>query len=153
KIIAALILAAGLATASLGVLGWKGDPHREESVAQAAQSIKEPRPEKYGQKTDAFGDPLPEGAISRLGTHRFWCGSTAIQVAYSLDGKRILVADWRSVHIIDAATGKQLRRICPAGDAGVTSMSLSPDGKLLAVGVNSHAKETESSIQIFDTGN
>jgi RNA polymerase sigma factor (sigma-70 family) len=104
-------------------------------------------------KTDLQGDPLPPEAIARLGTHRFWCGSTGIQVAYSLDGARILVANWGSVHVIDAATGKQLRQIRPVGDAGINSISLSPDGKLLAIGTDSHTKEVESNIQILDMQN
>src|SRR5947209_8234269 len=60
-------------------------------------------------RTDRYGDPLPDGAVARLGTVRFRFGGSISALAVSPDGKRVLVADQeRSVTVFDAATGRRL---------------------------------------------
>ncbi len=63
-------------------------------------------------KTDALGDPLPPGAIQRLGTTRLWHGPLPKDVLF-LDNERLLsVASARSYglpsRLWDAATGKAI---------------------------------------------
>src|SRR5262249_47074903 len=67
------------------------------------------------QRTDSYGDPLPEGAIARLGTARLRHKSID-SVAFSPDNKMIASAgaetrstDRGFIHIWDAATGRELR--------------------------------------------
>ena len=86
---------------------------------------------------DQYGDPLPAEALARLGTTRFWSGQTAWQVRYASDGARLLVSNWTEVLVYDAASGNRLSRIRPADSLGVNCMSLSPNGKLLAIGTSS----------------
>ncbi len=84
-------------------------------------------------RTDRFGDPLPAGAILRLGTTRL--RATASAVAFASDGKTILtttgaytLARW------DAATGRLREEIELPGRRETWSQSwLSPDGKRLAI--------------------
>jgi WD40 repeat protein len=100
-------------------------------------------------KTDLHGDPLPPGAMARLGTVR-WRAENVIALARFVDDKSILtVAQDHIVQLWDIASGKEVRRFdisgAPAAGAdfpsafllrpsGAESMyvALSRDGKRLA---------------------
>ena len=95
-------------------------------------------------RRDRFGDPLPIGALVRLGTLRFHrCDSAA----YSPDGKTIATADSDELNLWDTATSRRIHRL-PLEDlrwsAGVV---FGRDGKKLAV-IGSGG----SVIQIWDLG-
>ncbi len=85
-------------------------------------------------KTDLLGDPLPEGALLRLGTIRQRHAVGTSQAVFAADGKTVIVSDMGG-HVIfwHVDTGKELRRV-QADRSNVTALSLSPDGKWLAVG-------------------
>jgi WD40 repeat protein len=83
-------------------------------------------------RTDAQGDPLPAGALARLGTTRFRDGNNLNQVALAPDGKTITVSGPQSLRILDLATGKELRTLKTNGAANYMSATYSPDGKILA---------------------
>jgi RNA polymerase sigma factor (sigma-70 family) len=80
--------------------------------------------------------------VDRLGGHH----GAAYSVAYSPDGKTIATGDVYDIHLWDAATGKNLRKLAgfdggkdfkkPRGGwtVGIYSLAFSPDGKLLAAG-------------------
>src|SRR5262249_50000816 len=59
-------------------------------------------------KEDALGDPLPDGALLRLGSLRFKHPNSAHDLALSPDGKIVITAGNRQYIAWDAATGKQL---------------------------------------------
>jgi WD40 repeat protein len=98
----------------------------------AESSAKHPR-------TDRFGDPLPPGAIARLGTIRLRPGGQVSHLAFSLDGKRI--ASWsfnnrssNRLSIWDTATGRELRSVELSGRyIGVMMFTWLTDGRGLAV--------------------
>src|SRR5262245_44331410 len=106
-------------------------------------------------KLDTHGDPLPAGAVARLGTVRFRHGDGASFVAFLPGGKELLTVGRDDfARLWDVATGKELRqfrlrdenaanptapttpglpRTMPVSAIGMPSrIALSPDGKALA---------------------
>ena len=69
-----------------------------------------PDPEP-GMGRDAFGDPLPFGAVARYGTLRYRAGFPAC-VAFSPDGKTIISAGaGNNLHFWETDTGKLVRQV------------------------------------------
>jgi WD40 repeat protein len=75
--------------------------------------------------TDRHGDPLPPGAIARLGTLRLQ-HEQGHRIAYSADGK-VLASASDEIRLWDAATGRELGHF-----PGARGFALSADGKRLA---------------------
>jgi WD40 repeat protein len=81
-------------------------------------------------RTDLFGDPLPEGALARLGTlrwrqHRVYCA------AFSPDGKLLARGGDDAIPVWEVATGKALH-VLRGHSHPVNAVAFSPDGRLLA---------------------
>ena len=76
-------------------------------------------------------DPLPPGAVQRLGSPRFRHGTEIVNSALSPDGKLLATAGTRTVIVWDVATGKRLHTFPSSG--GPTILAFSPTGKRLAV--------------------
>lgn len=85
-------------------------------------------------RSDRHGDPLPAGAITRLGSAKFIHGEPTVGLSLSPDGSFALGADEGHVVLWDTATGRQLREF--KGMARAISAALSPDGKLVAASDN-----------------
>jgi WD40 repeat protein len=85
-------------------------------------------------RTDAQGDPLPAGALARIGTTRFREGNYISAVTIAPDGKALAIASSQSIRILDLATGKELRTLKATGFANFTHITYSTDSKLLAGG-------------------
>ena len=92
----------------------------------------EPKPAQLPPpRLDLFGDPLPPGAVARLGTMRL---RYAACMAFSPDGKIVATAQHHAVHLWDAATGKHLRRLsAPSSSGWAFTVAFSPDGQKVAV--------------------
>jgi WD40 repeat protein len=110
-------------------------------VAEAGQA---PAP---APAQDPSGDPLPEGAVARVGQDRWLHGITATFAAFLPDGKRVIsINSDRSIRIWEFPTGKELSRaFLFEGDAklpvgafgggpffGGTPIAMTRDGKTLA---------------------
>jgi RNA polymerase sigma factor (sigma-70 family) len=120
---AALLVAAALAG---GVLlspqrpADAGPPPQEKPAARA------PVPQ-----ADGHGDPLPEGAVARLGTVRFNHGEGLKALFFPPDGKTVISEGGGLVRLWDAATGEELRHFASAAPSFDDQTVLSLDGKTL----------------------
>ena len=93
-----------------------------------AQGQDEPKP----ARVDALGDPLPKGAITRIGTARLANLGGPTGLAFSPDGKSLASEDGNGVvHLWEAATGKEIRAMKPPV-AGWGPLAFAPDGKTIA---------------------
>jgi RNA polymerase sigma factor (sigma-70 family) len=153
KLASIVLLAACTLAAGARLLVWPApDP-------QAAQERKEDKPPPASVSAtppvrhDQAGDPLPADAISRLGTIRFRHGAGIRSIAFTPDGKSLISCGlFDCIRIWDAASGKQIRRL-PIDTAGDWPLSVSPDGKLLAIRVRTENPRDESiAIHEFATG-
>jgi WD40 repeat protein len=89
-----------------------------------------PEPARTG--TDPYGDPLPPGALVRMGTVRWRHGGQVTDVAF-VDAKTLASrGEDGAIRLWDVSTGKQVRQL----DGGTLGgLAVSADGRLLA-GVN-----------------
>jgi WD40 repeat protein len=146
KGLAALLLMLGvLAAGSMVPAGPRpGDEVKAPDPRPGGQQEKAgPRDGRPGQ--DRHGDPLPEGAIARLGTTRLRPGGEkwhvegrSFALALSPDGKLLATGEGGAVRFWEVATGKEIRSVA-LGQA-VRAVVFSPDGKLFAA----HADDTDA---------
>jgi WD40 repeat protein len=100
---------------------------------------------KETARTDHFGDPLPDGALARIGTTRLRHGNWAIMVAFSPDGKLLASSgNDNLVRIWDPQTGREVRRL-EGHTHFVNTVTFAPDGKTLASG------SADGTIRLWET--
>jgi WD40 repeat protein len=93
---------------------------------------------------DELGDPLPAGALARLGTARLRHVNRVFAVAFSPDGRTIASGGHdRVVRLWETASGKELLQLRGHQDV-VDAVAFSPDGKLLATG------SADKTIRLWD---
>lgn len=105
-----LVLAPTLAAlVAIGVtLAANGSPtldppkvDRPKPASPVAEAVPQPT-------LDHLGDPLPPGAVARLGTRRLFGAVEPRWAAFSPDGRKIASQNWSGVTANDAATGRTL---------------------------------------------
>lgn len=101
-----------------------------------------------GLSVDRHGDPLPNGALARIGTTRFRHGNWVQSLAFSGDGKRLSSSSyWHEDAVWDVATGRSLAFRCDRDKTPWHSV-VSPDGSLVA----GHVEEIGLCVQATGTG-
>jgi WD40 repeat protein len=99
-------------------------------------------------RKDVLGNPLPAGALARMGALWLRQRAPVAAAAFSPDGKTLAVASTdnqdRAIYLWDLETGKE-RRPFPAEALWFRNLAFSPDGKRLA------ATATDKAIYLWDT--
>ena len=114
---------AGRLLCTLGCFLSLGVPNSNQGVSAPPQ-----RDMKKAAPVDRYGDPLPQGALVRLGTLRFRHPSGIRSMVFSPDGNVLATCGVGSVSLWNCKSGKELPRL-PAQH--VNAIAFSPDGKTL----------------------
>jgi WD40 repeat protein len=99
------------------LFGQTQSPELKTEKPERPTLVKNGRPAATEPKQpllDCYGDPLPKGAIARMGTTRLrhhHGGGSWYGIAFSPDGKILATTGWESVRVWDLTTGKLLRQI------------------------------------------
>lgn len=146
KVGAMLTVTLTLALAGAGV--WAHQALREmpeEPSANAGPQLAQE--EKPPARTDRYGDPLPEGAVARLGTVRWRTrGGTLV---FSPDGKLLASSeDGPWVALWDVSTGKRLRRFAGA-KFSMRPVAFFADSKRLLT-VEQYGSEWQGVVQVWN---
>ncbi|MGH7222450.1 MAG: WD40 repeat domain-containing protein, partial [Gemmataceae bacterium] len=97
----------------------------------------------HKERADRYGDPLPTGAVARMGSVLFYHGTPCTKLAFSPDGRILAVSGGggngfniiapsethNCIRLLDTATGRQLRQL--QGHSNTKYLRFSPDGKCL----------------------
>jgi RNA polymerase sigma factor (sigma-70 family) len=138
----ALLLVFGVLAAGAGLAAYRAAladllaaAPQNEPHAQAPVKEKEEAKKQQKVRGDLYGDPLPPGAVARIGTSRLVLSRGQYHtspLAYTPDGKQLVSCEaGKLIRFWDAATGKELLRI-EAADGTIDDFVLAPDGKTVA---------------------
>src|SRR5439155_1498521 len=101
-------------------------------------------------RADSFGDPLPEGALLRLGTVRLRHGDGVCAVAFAPDGKLLAsISRDRTLRLWDAATGRQIRQLSEP-DCEYYALAFSPDSRTLAAATGDPLRGGHTAVRLWD---
>ena len=143
KLLAVLVMIVGAALAATYSL--------VAGLSVDRQEIRALVPDQPAEKPQALADPLPPGAIARMGTPRFRHGGPVRSMAYLANGKVLATGGYIGtrretgigrIRLWEVATGKELRQFKLQGSAYVAG---SPDGKILA-----GADETDGIVYLWE---
>jgi len=138
---------AAILTVSLLVGGF-ARPKSPQAPATASRPDEKP---KAVERRDRFNDPLPPGALARLGTVSLQHGGTVERFSFSPDSKTLLsigngiIRRWQ----VDAGHETEQFDLREAGRK-VLQCALSPDGKT-AVASYADEQNVPKSVKVFDT--
>ncbi|MBY0528318.1 MAG: sigma-70 family RNA polymerase sigma factor [Gemmataceae bacterium] len=150
KLVTTLMLAFGVLSTGAGL--WLQSSAVAQAQGNAERPVGKSSPGEKMSPTDAHGDPLPAGALARMGTLRWRHGNAVTFVGFAPDGKTLASASRDgTVRVWDIETGKEIRRFGkvqgaaePKGDdelamlfmagndSNAVGAAFSPDGSVLA---------------------
>jgi WD40 repeat protein len=93
-------------------------------------AVAEPGPVPHEYLTDRNGDPLPPGAVARLGVAPALSGF-AWTLGWTADARRFVTVDYGGVTVFDAATGRRIETQAIGTEGRSLYTPLSRDGRLL----------------------
>jgi RNA polymerase sigma factor (sigma-70 family) len=171
-----LVLVALATTVAVGFGMTMGPRYKPESATPieivVGAQVPAPQPGSAKARVDSLSDPLPPGAVARLGTLRLTHNPpravtdrfrgpeyqgilvTLGQAIFSIDGKFIASRDgtFGTIHLWETATGKQVPG--PWSNTAplqfYDAIAFSPDGTTLAALGENRRKSTDSAITFWD---
>jgi RNA polymerase sigma factor (sigma-70 family) len=149
KLILALLLLVGAVAAGLAA-AYQGQAPRPPAEKQKAQKRAAARQPEKRARTDRHGDPLPDGAVARLGTVRWRAVGEVEALVLSADGKTVATDSTHGICLFDA-DGRLTRRLHPTGTV-YPRLAFSPGGKRLACRYAPHQGPNagRQMVQIWD---
>jgi WD40 repeat protein len=109
---------------TLGLVAFSFQPSRADEQSKT--------PEAKKPRTDRYADPLPEGALLRIGTSRFRHGDEIRELVFSPDGKILASRGCKRFRFWEARSGKrifqELERFTEWG-----RVAFSPDSRSVAI--------------------
>jgi WD40 repeat protein len=103
-----------------------------------------------GRQRDRNGDPLPPGAIARIGSLRFRTrGQERLYWGLSPDGHTLVTGEVGRIRFWDISTGRELRS-APITDHGLFYFSFAPNGRYVLVAIDNSILWTNSGYQRID---
>jgi RNA polymerase sigma factor (sigma-70 family) len=91
-------------------------------------------------RLDRLGDPLPRGAIMRLGTARLRQPLGVTAIAFAADGKQLVSAGNHRIRVWDSATGKEVRQL---EAINIMGLAVSPVGGVMASAQNNNVQVSD----------
>lgn len=133
KMLAILVVALGLLTAGVGLAASHFLALKPPQTEYGANAFPDKPEGEKKERTDLYGDPLPPGALLRLGTVRFRNRDGIGQIVYSPDSKILAVGDfYGGIVLYDAGTGRKIRQFRAFSGGEFLTLAFAPDGKTLA---------------------
>jgi WD40 repeat protein len=138
KWLSAAVLIAGTLLAAVGGMWYANAQQQANGAPDAGLAVGKDKPppavpkeQPPADRVDRNGDPLPVGAVARLGTVRLRHGGAIGAAAFSPDGRLLATGGHDNmVRLWDGATGKPVAALRGHTEA-ITSLAFSPDGKTL----------------------
>jgi len=124
-------------------------PAQPKLVVSVSAPAPGPEPIPESPALIAPDDPLPPGAVKRLGTSRLWTNGYIQGLAFSDDGSVLTSVNYLGVvQRWTVETGKELDRFTPKGARFGRRFALSPNARVVAVGERD--EKDQSQISLWD---
>ncbi len=149
------LVAVALTTAAAGMvtavaLGWTTTAAGPPRAGSPRSGPADPGGVAAAPAEDRYGDPLPDGAVARLGSIRFSGGDRPVgAMQFSPDGKTLLTVsqNWL-LRLWETRTGRLLHEVLPGSgtDSAPVGIAFSPDGQQIAL---SGSRRTQGDVVDF----
>jgi RNA polymerase sigma factor (sigma-70 family) len=157
SVLLALVLFTAMIGSGVGIFAQRTElveakqPNEPPALAVSQEPPKNDEQKK--ERVDRHGDPLPPGAIARLGTVRFRAPDEADALAFAPDAKTVAVSSRAGLFLFAADSGKRIKRLADnafAGRSGENMIAFSTDGKCLASWQPAGPSRSKDGVRVWE---